>query len=56
MTPRNPRHDQPMYPYAVFTAPPQRRQSCLIHAALLVTTLGVGNIVYSVWHRHKYDR
>lgn len=48
-------HQHP-YPYAVFTAPPQRRQSCLVHAVLLVTTLGMGNIVYSIWHRSRYGR
>lgn len=54
---RNPHYPPPQPPaYVVFTQPPQPRQSCLIHAFLAITTLGIGNVGYSVWHRHKYGR
>lgn len=42
----------------VMTTPPPPRQSCAVHAILLLTTAGIGNLVYALWHwhTHRYAR
>ena len=57
---RRPPH--PDYPYGphitVMTTPPPPRQSCAVHALLLLTTAGIGNVAYAIWHwhTHRYAR
>lgn len=40
----------------VMTTPPPPRQSCAVHALLLLTTAGIGNVAYAIWHTHRYTR
>lgn len=44
------------YPQHITIAAPRPapRQSCLLHAVLLVFTLGLGNVAYAVWHQRHY--